>query len=93
MEFSRPHHRLRRAFCASVVAGALALRALGQIAVTAVDYGTPVDTTNRTAGNITYNNTYTPVEYISSSLGTYSFNAGNHALLCYAAPGPGRWRS
>ncbi len=74
MEFSRPHHRLRRAFCASVVAGALSLRALGQIAVTAVDYGTPVDTTNRTAGNITYNNTYTPVEYISSSLGTYSFN-------------------
>jgi hypothetical protein len=45
-----------------------------QVAVTAVDYGTTVDTTNRTAGNVTYLNQYTPVEYISTSLGTYNFN-------------------
>jgi len=74
MEFSRLRLRQLRAVCASVVAGALALRLLGQVTVTAVDYGTTVDTTNRTAGNITYNNTYTPVEYISTSLGTYNFN-------------------
>lgn len=45
-----------------------------QVAVTAVDYGTSVDSTNRTAGNITYLNQYTAVDYVSTSLGTYSIN-------------------
>ncbi|MBI2514292.1 MAG: PEP-CTERM sorting domain-containing protein [Opitutae bacterium] len=66
--------RLSRTFLVCAVASACAARLLAQTAVTAVDYGTATDTTNRTVGNITYNNTYTPVEYISTALGTYNFN-------------------
>ncbi len=50
----------------------VALRA--QVAVTNVTYGTMVDTTNRTAGNITYLNQFTPVATIGSSLGDYTPN-------------------
>lgn len=62
----------RLAIAAAALVFSLVLKA--QFAVTAVDYGTTVDTTNRTAGNITYLNQYTPVEYVSSTAGTYSFN-------------------
>jgi len=69
-------HLLRslRALCVGTAVGTMALPLSAQIAVTAVDYGTMVNTTNRTADNITYLNQYTPVEYISTSLGTYNFN-------------------
>lgn len=66
--------RSLRSLFAAMVALLFGLLLKGQVAVTAVDYGTMVDTTNKTAGNITYLNRHTPVEYISSSLGTYSFN-------------------
>jgi len=45
-----------------------------QVAVTGVDYATTVDSTNRTAGNLTYLNQSTAVEYVSTGLGTYSLN-------------------
>lgn len=51
-----------------------ALPATGQVAITNVDYGTMVNGTDRVAGNITYLNQYTGVDYVSTSLGTYSIN-------------------
>lgn len=63
-----------RAFFATVSMGLLASMLPAQVAVTAVDYGTTTDTTNRTADNLTYLNQTTAVEYVSTSLGTYRFN-------------------
>lgn len=58
--------------------GAFALdpRARAQVAISGVDYGTTTDTTDRTAGNLTFLNQFTNVEYVSSSLGTYAINGG-----------------
>jgi hypothetical protein len=53
---------------------ALATALSAQVAVTAVDYGNTVNTSNRTADNITYLNQVTQVEYISTALGTYNFD-------------------
>jgi hypothetical protein len=57
-------------------AGALAFAALAsaQVAVTGVDYGATTNNTDRTADNLTFLNQVTPVEYVNSSLGTYSIN-------------------
>ena len=66
--------RATRRLLAVTAALAFGLILKGQVTVTAVDYGTMVNTTDKTAGNITYKNEYTPVEYISTSLGTYAFN-------------------
>ncbi|MBX3737768.1 MAG: hypothetical protein KF715_13815 [Candidatus Didemnitutus sp.] len=53
---------------------ALGLRTSAQVAITSVDYGTTTNTTDRTAGNLTFLNQFTNVEYVSSSLGTYAIN-------------------
>lgn len=53
---------------------ALALGASAQVAITGVDYGPTTNGSNRTADNLTYLNQVAPVEYVSSSLGTYSVN-------------------
>lgn len=50
------------------------LVAQAQVAVTSVTYGSMVNTSNRTADNITYLNEYTPVASIGSALGDYQFN-------------------
>lgn len=66
--------QLFRAVCAAWGLGLLAVALPAQIAVTAVDYGTTTNGTDRTADNVTYLNQVTTVEYISTSLGTYNFN-------------------
>lgn len=66
--------QLLRAVCAASGLGLLAVALPAQIAVTAVDYGTTTNGTDRTADNVTYLNQVTTVEYISTSLGTYNFN-------------------
>jgi len=66
--------RLARRLLAATAALAFGLLLKAQVTVNGIDYGTMVDTTNRTAGNITYLNQYTKVEYIDTALGTYSFN-------------------
>jgi hypothetical protein len=65
--------------------GALALCpfAAAQIAVTELDYGPMVDAPNRTAGNVTYLNQYTPLDYVSSSLGTYTVNGASATSVSF----------
>ncbi|WP_162525241.1 PEP-CTERM sorting domain-containing protein [Rariglobus hedericola] len=54
--------------------GALLSSVQGQTAVTGVTYGTTVDSSNSTADNIRYLNTYTPVATISTAAGSYKFD-------------------
>jgi len=61
----------------------LAPRLPAQFAVTNVDYGTTTDSTDRTAGNLTFLNQVTKVEYVSSSLGTYAINGTSATSVAF----------
>ncbi|HLP25649.1 MAG TPA: PEP-CTERM sorting domain-containing protein [Acidobacteriota bacterium] len=74
MSNGRPPFLRLRSLCAVLGWSMAAATLPAQIAVTAVDYGTTTNGTDRTAGNITYLNQTTQVEYISTALGTYNFN-------------------
>jgi hypothetical protein len=65
---------LRTGMMACCAGTAFLVPAFGQTAVTGITYGTTVDTTNRTADNIRYLNTYTPVATISTAAGEYKFD-------------------
>ncbi len=65
---------LRPLLLAGLALATLATRSAAQVVVTGATYGALQNTTNRTAGNITYLNEFRPVTSVATGAGDYQFN-------------------